>query len=311
MARIFGPVPSRRLGRSLGIDVIPYKTCTFDCVYCECGSTTDLTCERREFYPPGGIIAELGSRLEELKEQPDVLTLSGAGEPTLYSGLGKLIEGIKEISSLPVAVITNSSLLHRTDVRDELALADIVLPSLDSALEDSFARVNRPHSGCPLGSILEGLGEFCSSFRGKIFLEILLIRGFNDSEKDIEALRRTVAGMDVDLIQLNTAVRPGTEKDAEPLDLIRLEKIRTVFGGKCEIVASASARASHEDSSARSFIMTMIERRPCTAEDINRSLGIPRLEVIKFLGEMLDSGLVVEERRGDLVYYTAVSRDSG
>ena len=174
MKRIFGPVPSRRLGRSLGIDVVPYKTCSFDCVYCECGATTEKIFERREFVPLRELLGELGTRLAEMPEPPDVLTLSGAGEPTLYRSMGGLIVEAKKMSGLPVAVITNSSTMHLPDVRKELYETDIVLPSLDTALEETFLRINRPHPACSLEDIIRGLEEFCRNFTGRVLLEILV-----------------------------------------------------------------------------------------------------------------------------------------
>lgn len=309
VSRIFGPVASRRLGRSLGIDVVPYKTCTFDCVYCECGRTTDLTCERREFYPLEDILSELAGRLESIAVRPDVLTLSGAGEPTLYSRLGELIGEMHGRHGMPVAVITNSSLLGRPDVREELMSADIVVPSLDTAVEETFRRINRPHAGCSLSGIIEGLDEFLSGFEGKVYLEILLVEGFNTAEGDLEALRKNLKRWRLDSIQLNTAVRPGPDDDVGPLPAEEMERIRRFFGERCEIIAGVSSKTLHEDESAVAHILAMIERRPCTAEDINRALGIPVPGAIKFLAGMCDSGAAKTTEKDGLIYYTAVKRD--
>ncbi|HSG28293.1 MAG TPA: radical SAM protein, partial [Candidatus Krumholzibacterium sp.] len=272
MGRIFGPVASRRLGRSLGIDVIPYKTCSFDCVYCECGRTTDLTVERAEFYPPGLILDELRQRLSGIQGGLDVLTLSGAGEPTLYSAMGELISGIKEMSSVPVAVITNGSLLGLREVREELALADIVVPSLDAALLPAFRRINRPHPALDLGEIMNGIKAFSLEYSGEIRFEILLLDGYNTGSGELEALRTFLSGLEVGSIQLNTAVRPGTVEDVKPLSAARMEELREYFGPRCEIVASFSARAAHEEEAAATHILSMIERRPCTAADIGAAL---------------------------------------
>jgi wyosine [tRNA(Phe)-imidazoG37] synthetase (radical SAM superfamily) len=190
---IFGPVPSRRLGRSLGIDVIPYKTCSFDCVYCECGATTTKTCEREEFFPLNELLGELEARLSEMPSKPDVITLSGAGEPTLYSRTGELITEAKRISGLPVAVITNSSLLVRPEVREELLEADIVLPSLDTADKETFQRLNRPHPMCDLDSIIEGLMRFLTRFEGTVLFEILFIDRMNTDDANLEKLGDTLS----------------------------------------------------------------------------------------------------------------------
>ena len=309
MSRIFGPVPSRRLGRSLGIDIVPYKTCTFDCVYCECGATSDLTRERREFYPLGELLSAVEERLGSLGEPPDHLTLSGAGEPTLYSRTGELIEGLKRLSSVPVAVITNGSLLGDPAVRGELLGADVVLPSLDAVFEPVFRRINRPHPGCRLESIVEGLERFVDEFEGRVLLEILLVDGYNTGEDHIEALAGVVRRLSVESVQINTAVRPGTERGVGPLDADALERLRARFGPRAEIVASTPVRAGHEEEAAAETILEMIARRPCTAADIHRSLGTPLPGVIKILATLESRGDVVSSHHGDETFYTATSRD--
>ncbi|MDD3643295.1 MAG: radical SAM protein [Candidatus Krumholzibacteria bacterium] len=309
MGRIFGPVPSRRLGRSLGVDVVPYKTCTFNCVYCECGATTRLTCDREEFYPLETLLDELRDSLAELRTPPDAITLSGAGEPTLYGRLGELIEEIGKLSSIPVAVITNSSLLFLPEVRADLSRADIVLPSLDAAVEIPFRRINRPHPSCTLERLTGGLGSFLDEYHGTVLLEILPVEGYNTDDDDLAALAAFVSSRRIDRIQLNTAVRPGTERAVGPLDAERLERIRHLFGPRCEIVAAAPARTCSEDPAAADRIVSLLERRPCTAEDIHRALGIPVPGVIKILETMTGSGRVVADEHDGVQFYTAAQRD--
>jgi wyosine [tRNA(Phe)-imidazoG37] synthetase (radical SAM superfamily) len=311
MSRIFGPVPSRRLGRSLGVDVVPYKTCTFDCVYCECGATTDLTLERREFFPLEVILDELRGSLAGIVTPPDVITLSGSGEPTLYSRLGELIDGIRRSTSVPVAVITNSSLLFMPEVRDELGRADIVLPSLDSALAGPFSRINRPHPGITLDMMTEGLGTFLDGYIGKVLLEILLVEEYNADGEGLEALASFIRRHRVDSIQLNTAVRPGTVSGISPISRERLEEIRALFGPLCEIVASVGTKAGHEESASAERILSMIERRPCTALDIHHSLGIPLQGVIKLLGAMTEERTIRSDVHDGETFYTARKRNSG
>jgi wyosine [tRNA(Phe)-imidazoG37] synthetase (radical SAM superfamily) len=310
MSRIFGPVPSRRLGRSLGVDVVPYKTCTFDCVYCECGATTGLTCEREEFFPLEDILDELHDALAEIPTPPDVITLSGAGEPTLYSRLGELIDAAGRSANVPVAVITNSSLLFMPEVREELGRADIVLPSLDSALAGPFMRMNRPHRSITLDRMIEGLGTFLDEYRGKVLFEILLLEGYNTGDDDLEALAAFIGKHRVDSIQLNTAVRPGTEEGITALSPKRLEDICGSFGPACEIVASVGTRASHEEFASADRILSMIERRPCTAEDIHRALGVPIQGVVKLLGIMIGNDSVRQDTHDGENFYTAIERKS-
>lgn len=309
MKTIFGPVPSRRLGLSLGIDLLPYKTCSFDCVYCECGATTDLTCERRTFFPPERILGELEARLARLTDAPDAITFSGAGEPTLYRPLGELIDAVKRSTRIPVAVITNSSLLFMEDVREELMGADIVLPSLDAATEDAYRRINRPHERCTLERTLDGLERFLERYRGRVLFEILLVEGYNTDEPNLDALKRTLARFRFDSLHLNTAVRPGTEKEIEPLDDESLERMRRLFGPRCEVIASArTSRRHHEEGALEETVMELLGRRPCTALDVHRSTGIPLAKATELLGGMAAAGLVVAEKRGGDIYYTASKR---
>jgi wyosine [tRNA(Phe)-imidazoG37] synthetase (radical SAM superfamily) len=310
MKHIFGPVPSRRLGSSLGIDVVPFKTCTFDCVYCECGRTTNKTCSRAEFFPMEVILGELERRLGEIPEKPDVLTLSGAGEPTLYGPMGRLITTMKRRFGLPVAVITNSSLVGSAEVREELMEADILLPSLDTAIEETFQRINRPHESCRLERIIGGLETLLGRFRGTVLFEILLVDGFNTDAANIDALKKILGTFRIDKIQLNTAVRPGTEKGIAPLDPVSLETARQAFGQRCEIVAGThAARLSREDAAVEEKILSLVGRRPCTVEDIHRSLGLPVPAVVKLLDILEGEGVVVSERHGGGTFFTAAQRD--
>ena len=154
---VYGPVPSRRLGRSLGVDLVPLKTCTYDCVYCQLGRTTSKTVRRGRWVDPEAVGAQVR---DKLSSKPDVIALAGSGEPTLHAGIGAVIDGIKAITDVPVAVITNGSLLGRPAVRRELAAADIVLPSLDAPSEELFRRVNRPHESLHLADLIDGLVSF-------------------------------------------------------------------------------------------------------------------------------------------------------
>lgn len=302
--RIFGPVPSRRLGLSLGVDVVPYKTCTFDCVYCECGATTRKTCARETFYDPRAVLDELEGRLSRAARKPDVVTLSGSGEPTLYRGMGELIEGAKRLTGLPFAVITNGSLLWMEDVREELSRADIVLPSLDAAVEEDYRRVNRPHEACTLERLIGGLETFLASYRGTVLLEVLVVGGYNAGEANLAALRETIGRLRADRVQLNTAVRPGTERDALPLDAETLERIRRSFGPRCELIApSAAPRARHEEAVMESAVLDLLSRRPCTVSDMHASFGGPSRRIDDLLRNLLETGAIEAERRGNEVFY--------
>jgi wyosine [tRNA(Phe)-imidazoG37] synthetase (radical SAM superfamily) len=309
LKHIFGPVPSRRLGRSLGIDVVPYKTCSFDCVYCECGATTARTCRREEFFPLEGLLGELEARLSEIPSKPDVITLSGAGEPTLYSRMGELIIEAKRMSGLEVAVITNSSLLAHSDVREELLAADTVLPSLDAADDETFQRINRPHPACRLDSIINGLERFLSRFEGTVLFEILLLDGMNTNNGSLERLAGALSGLRADRIQINTAVRPGTVQGIAPVAIHRLERLAARFGARAEVIAGASLESpDQQERSVEATIISLLKRRPCTLPDVSRSLGIPLTEAAVMVGGLLETGIIREEDHDGTPFYTSVDR---
>lgn len=309
MKHLFGPVPSRRLGRSLGIDVIPYKTCTFDCVYCECGATTNKTCSRGEFFPLSDLLDELEEGLSGLRSKPDVVTLSGAGEPTLYERAGELIREAKRLSGLPVAVITNGSLLDRPEVREELLESDILLPSLDTAVEETFGLLNRPHRECNLHSIIGGIEAFLEKYKGTVLLEILFLEGFNADEENLVALKKITDRLPLDSIQINTAVRPGTEKGIGPLAPSALQGIAARFGPRAEVITGVRAEASsREDRAIRETIIEMLRRRPCTSLDISTSLGIPVPETAKILEQLVSEGMLSAERHGEALFYSSIDK---
>ena len=227
---IFGPVPSRRLGRSLGVDLVPYKTCTLDCIYCDLGRTTNKTTSRQSFVSPKEIQRELELTLSVLDKKPDFITLSGSGEPTLNNNIGQIIRGIKEITSIPVAILTNSSLLSLDEVRRDLSEADVVLPSLDAITPALFEYINRPHASLRIEEIISGLIQFRKQYRGQIWLEILFCRGVNDGKDEVEKLKKVIEKIEPDRVQLNTPVRPPAEDFAFPLTLAQLEEIRERLG---------------------------------------------------------------------------------
>jgi wyosine [tRNA(Phe)-imidazoG37] synthetase (radical SAM superfamily) len=290
---IFGPVPSRRLGRSLGVDLVPYKTCTLDCIYCDLGRTTNKTTSRQSFVSPKEIQRELELTLSVLDKKPDFITLSGSGEPTLNNNIGQIIRGAKEITSLPVAVLTNSSLLSLEEVRNDLSEADVVLPSLDAITPALFEYINRPHASLRIEEIISGLIQFRKQYRGQIWLEILFCRGVNDGKDEVEKLKKVIEKIEPDRVQLNTPVRPPAEDFAFPLTLAQLEEIRERLGDKAEIISEFAPPTGEKFGSVKnSEILNLIKRRPCTAEDISKALGFHLSEVIKYLEKLLKEGVV-------------------
>jgi wyosine [tRNA(Phe)-imidazoG37] synthetase (radical SAM superfamily)/predicted Fe-Mo cluster-binding NifX family protein len=219
---VFGPVPSRRLGRSLGVDLVPFKTCTYDCVYCQLGHTTFKTAQRRAWVPVHKVLAEVRAALGS---EPEWITLAGSGEPTLHCGLGAVIKGIKQLTSTPVAVLTNGSLFWQPQVRDDLAAADLVMPSLDAPDAALFRRVNRPHHAIGFGRMVDGLGRFRRKFRGLYWLEVFLLDGVTSSDADVERLAALADGIAPDLVQLNTVARPPAEPTAAGVPAQTLERL--------------------------------------------------------------------------------------
>jgi len=299
---IFGPVPSRRLGRSLGVDLVPYKTCTFDCIYCDLGRTTRKTLSRQSYASPKGVEGELKLCLSVLEKKPDYITLSGSGEPTLNGSIREIIQRIKETTSTPVAVFTNSSLLYLDEVRRNLSEADVVLPSLDAITPALFEYMNRPHASLSIGEIICGLIQFRQQYRGEIWLEILFCRGVNDGKEEIEKFKSVIEKIDPDRVQLNTLVRPPAEDFVFPLTLAQLEEIRERLGEKAEIISDFAAPLGEELKSVNDTeILNLVKRRPCTAEDISKVLGLHLNEVVKCLEKLLQEGGVhyrMYEHRG-------------
>jgi wyosine [tRNA(Phe)-imidazoG37] synthetase (radical SAM superfamily) len=285
---VYGPVPSRRLGFSLGVDILPFKTCTLDCVYCQLGSSSRTTVRRKAFFDPKEVLAHVQGAIAS-GARIDHITFSGSGEPTLNRSIGGIIRGIKKMTDIPVAVLTNATLLSRTDVREALRAADVVVPSLDAATPGMFRRVNRPHRSLSLSRTLKGLAEFRRRYKGKIWLEIMLVKGMNDSPAHVRKLKEAIAAIRPDRVQLNTVVRPPAVKSAGPLNAAEMEKIREAIGVGCEVTVDFPKTAQvSSHGGLEAAIPAMVRRRPVTAEDIAASLGRDRASVRKAL-ESLES----------------------
>ena len=291
MSYIFGPVPSRRLGRSLGIDLVPFKTCSYDCIYCQQGRTTNRTVERREWFPLESILAELE---DKLTTNPDYITLSGSGEPTLYSRLDELIAGIHAMTDIPVAVLTNGSMLWQDELRAQLLDAELVIPSLDAGDATVFEVVNRPHPNISFERMIEGLKLLRTEFKGEYWLEVLIVGGVTDNCAEVKKIADYVADIRPDRIQLNTVTRPATEAYASKVSFDKLAEFAKLFNPVAEVIADFHGiHAATEFESARGDVLEMIVRRPCTIDDIANGLGIHHNEAIKHV-EKLTKDEVIE-----------------
>lgn len=309
--RVYGPVPSRRLGRSLGVDVIPLKTCTFDCVYCQLGRTTEKTLERRAFFPLKDVVDQVKARLRETR--PVYVTVAGSGEPTLEARLGDLLEALKGISDVPVALLTNGSLLWDEDVQRAAALADLVIPSLDAGDEEFFRWVNRPAEGLSLDLILNGLASFREHYAGQIWLEVMVLAGMSETRKRLQALAAAAARVRADRIQLNTPVRPGGQDFTVPLRADRLADLCPLFAPRAEVVAGnghADAGGLQTDAD-RERLLALLRRRPCTLEDVCRGLGLVPNEALKAVSVLFGEGKVQTKASARGYFYVAAPPEPG
>ena len=308
--RIYGPVPSRRFGLSLGVDVLPHKTCTYDCIYCQVGPTDRHTADAARFFPVDEILRDVAEALED-GPKPDVITLAGSGEPTLYSELGALVDGLHALAKIPVLLITNGSLLWRPDVAKAACKAEILAPSLDAGDPATFARVNRPVDGIRFERMVGGLREAMAAHPGQVRLEVMLVRGVNDGDESLRAIAEIVRTLRFDRLDLNTPVRPPVpERGALPCDEEVLAKAVAIFGPKA-VPIGTFAKKRDTARPPRSFddfdkdIREMLLRRPCTAEDIAASLGAAPSAVAESLARLAAAGLA-ERREGETgAYYVA------
>ena len=234
-AHVFGPVRSRRLGSSLGIDCVPFKTCNYDCFYCELGSTKTKTNLVKVYTPPQQIVEELEHHLRFVA-RPDYITIAGCGEPTLYKDLGELICKIKEFTNIPVALLTNGALFSRKDIRYHASQADLVIPSVDAGDERMFKCINRPHAEINFEEMVDGLYRFRQGFHGTLWIEIFMIHGLNTGNESIAGIRTIVERMAADLIHLNTVDRPPATPEAIRVPQRTMEQLAGFFGSRCSII---------------------------------------------------------------------------
>jgi wyosine [tRNA(Phe)-imidazoG37] synthetase (radical SAM superfamily) len=300
---LFGPVPSRRLGISLGVDLVPLKTCTLNCIYCECGRTTDLTVERKKYVPLRAVKEELTDYFAN-NPIPDYITFSGSGEPTLNSSIADVLHFIRNhIHDIPVAVLTNGTLFSIKQIREDIKDAAVVIPSLDAATDKVFRKINRPYPGLKIDTIIEGIVKFSKEYNGQIWLEIFIVPGMNDTKYELTALKRAIEKIGPDRVQLNTLDRPGPVSTIRAATRQELEHIIHFWQlENVSIIADVSERkdllAYRTDT--ESAILGTIARRPCTLKDLSEILGFQINEVNKYLDVLEADGKikVVKQRRG-------------
>jgi wyosine [tRNA(Phe)-imidazoG37] synthetase (radical SAM superfamily) len=303
---LYGPVPSRRLGYSLGVDLLPFKTCSLSCIYCQLGNSPKKTIRRINPYSEKKMLEEIKKFLKT-GARVDFITFSGSGEPTLNKSIGWLVRQIKKSTTIPVAVLTNSTLLSRAEVRKELAAADVVVPSLDAATQRIFKKINRPHPSLRIEKIIEGLVKFRKEFKGQIWLEIMLVKGVNDSPAEIKKLKEAADRINPDKIQLNTVIRPPAEKTARPLTPEEMNKIKEFFGEKAEVVASFRKKEQEKaPQNIAEAILAMVRRRPVSLEDLENSLGQTREELSLEIQKLLQQKKIKQVRHLGRDYFEPV-----
>ncbi len=275
MQYVFGPVPSRRLGQSLGIDTIPLKTCNWNCVYCQLGRTQPLRHERREYIPCENILAEVGQALSTHRSgEIDWVTFVGSGEPTLHSRLGELIRRVKVRTDQPVAVITNGSLLYRPEVREELSAADAILPTLDAGSEELYRKINRPHPEATFDRLVEGLTAFRAEYRGKLWVEVMLVRGLNDSAEALADITRILQKVKPDAIHINLPTRPPAETWVQPPDDEGLMRAISILGATAEVVHPAEGSFDLSGTTdITEAVIGIITRHPMRQDELERTLA--------------------------------------
>lgn len=304
----YGPVPSRRLGRSLGVDLVPPKACTFDCVYCQLGRTTDLTVERACRAPVHEVLADVAQRLDA---DPDYLTVSGSGEPTLHAQVGEVIRGLHDLSDVPVAVLTNGSLFHLPEVRNALLTADRVIPSLDVPDEELYRKVNRPHPALTFDLLVEGLVRFRQEYDGVLALEVLLVGGVTDGVDVVERLAPLVERIAPDVVQLGTVIRPPADAGVRAVPVAVLHELAHLLPGAVDVTLDVAPPPVDAPLAAvADDAVNLVARRPCTVEDVAAGLGIHPGEAIKLLRALSLEDRVKTRREGGRVYYVAVPGDA-
>ena len=304
---LFGPVPSRRFGRSLGVDLTPYKTCNLDCIFCQLGRTTNKTIDREEYV----LIADV---LDELKDwlrtngNADYITLSGSGEPTLHSRFGEVLEFIHANSEIPAVLLSNGTMFHLPEVRAAAACADIVKVSLSAWDQESCGLVNRPHPQIRFDHLIQGQKAFRSQFSGQLWMEVFLVRGINSTPSDVRKIAVLAKEIGPDRIQLNTSVRPPAEDFAAALSREQMETLTHLFHPTAEIIAEFNTIHAKNIQANQDTILSLLRRRPCIAKDIADVFDMHLNEVSKYLGKLIRTNQIRSDLKNGTVYYSAVSK---
>ena len=307
--RVYGPVPSRRYGLSLGIDLLPAKACPYDCVYCQVGPTTELTCEPQTWFAPELIVRDVEQALRS-GPAPGVLTLAGSGEPTLYAPLEELLGELKSRFGLPVVLLTNGALLHLPEVARAVRLADVLAPSLDAGDPECFARINRPHPGLDFETMVAAVRAAVSNHPGEVRLEIMVVPGVNDSPQALARIEERIADLNLASIDLNTPVRPAPGRRVQAVAADRLQSLCEGFGRSCRVIAAYGGPKSDRTELSEQMVLEVLSRRPCTLADLQASLGASAQELEQVIERLVHAGRLHSRSGGQGQYYFCEGDDS-
>ena len=303
---LFGPVPSRRLGRSLGVDIVPLKTCTQNCIYCQLGKDAPQVLERKHYVPIQDVLDELERKIAEGLDA-DYITISGSGEPTLHSQLGELIDSTRKRTPIPIAVITNSTLLSDPAVRQDCCKADVVLPSLDAGDANAFERMNHPHPDIVYERLVDGLVQFRTEYSGQIWLEVFFCDGVNTDEASVRHIAEQIRRINPDKVQINTSVRPIVHAEAARVSEQRLNEIAASLGDSVEVITDFSRHIAAADKQADlQVILETLQRRPCTLDDLSAGLGLSKEQLEPALAKLQALAKITGETIDRKFYYKIV-----
>lgn len=315
---IFGPVPSGRLGRSLGLDLLGHPICDFDCLYCEVGKTRVHTLTRKPWVKAGTILNELEAWLSLGLPLPEYITLGGKGEPCLNSEMGAIIQGVHRLAPrIPVAVLTNGTLLGNPEVSEAISQAEVVLPSMDTLINDEFLKLNRPCPGLNLEAIRTGILSWGSTYNGSIYLEILLVAGINDTENNLRAMVSFCKKLAPERIDVVTMTRPGAYSAARPVDAATLDTWRAALA-PAQKNASFTHTAKHidprlfatmDDMQLKKAILNSIAIRPQTVQQLGLAMGIREKQVKKVIDHLVATRQVTAIIDADSTFYSCLDQD--
>lgn len=305
---LFGPAPSRRLGRSLGINIVPAKICSLDCLYCEAGRTKTAVMQRKPYYKADDILKEFRENFNKFDGLCDIVTVTGAGEPTLNSELGKIITGIKEFTTKPCAILTNTTTIHIKEVYESLLKFDIVVPSLDAVTENIFKAVNLPENSIYIADIIAGLEKFSKEYKGKLFVEILFCKDINDSREHINHLIKVLENIKCSKVQLGTVHRPPAYSTANPISdefLLEITKIFIKHNIPAEVTGGfSSVYKSSASLNLLDLIPALLKMRPCTLLDMSGVFGKSESEIKKSIDYLICENKIKAEYYNSDIYYT-------